>query len=261
MDRPRAHSVMQMRPPSQSTFFNVRASKLFQKVSAKFSRSPDPAHPATRDSRDSAANSANNSPYMRRSTYSMDGAAKPYMSQPMLGLTLSHIEDSMAEDSDGSARSSPAWSEGGNNNNNNLNLNTRRSEGNMAINPTAATRAPPRPPHAPRRRRPPDPGPPHPQVMSNQNATIPATPALTIPPHPALNLTPATPISPSSPPPNALAFATAQALLPSTGFAAALLPAIPAETDSELDGAAGDADPDRGRTARPLRRRALADSV
>jgi hypothetical protein len=53
---------------------------------------------------------------MRRTAYSMDGAAKPYMSQPMLGLTLARqaeAEDRDAESaSDGSV--SPVRSEGGN---------------------------------------------------------------------------------------------------------------------------------------------------
>ncbi|KAJ7180128.1 hypothetical protein C8R43DRAFT_388887 [Mycena crocata] len=95
MERPRAHSVMQIRQ-TQSTF-HVRASKLLQKVSAKFGGRAPGADSG------SSANSAYDGPYMR-GTYSMDGpgVAKPYMSQPMLGLTLTRVEDTGA-DSDGSA--------------------------------------------------------------------------------------------------------------------------------------------------------------
>ncbi|KAF8186943.1 hypothetical protein K438DRAFT_1973138 [Mycena galopus ATCC 62051] len=151
MDRPRAHSVMQMRAPTQSAF-QVRASKLFQKVSAKFARAPPDSHSSNRDSSTNDANNMN-SPYMRRGTYSMDGAvAKPYMSQPMLGLMLTrHVEDpdpdAGAEESDGSGSGSerggvlglPVGSV-----NMGMTLNSRRSDGNIVLHPAA----PPRPSRA-----------------------------------------------------------------------------------------------------------------
>ncbi|KAF7316434.1 hypothetical protein MIND_00162400 [Mycena indigotica] len=94
MDRPRANSVMQVR--SSQSAFQLRASKLFQKVSSKFTRSsPDPG----------GTPSIRRGPYMHSA--SLDGGVKPYMSQPMLGLMLSTVEDN--GDSDGS--DSPVRSE------------------------------------------------------------------------------------------------------------------------------------------------------
>nr|GAT48066.1 predicted protein [Mycena chlorophos] len=80
---------MQVRPTQSA--FQLRASKLFQKVSSKFTRSsPDPGgtHPQPYEG-----------PYMRNA-YSMDASVKPYMSQPVLGLMLAPVEDN--GDSDGS---------------------------------------------------------------------------------------------------------------------------------------------------------------
>ncbi|KAJ7163712.1 hypothetical protein C8R46DRAFT_320120 [Mycena filopes] len=198
-ERPRAHSVMQMRP-TQSAFHvsspassppntpfeqgectQVRASKLFQKVSAKF---------APRGGPNDAAGGMGNSPYMR-GTYSMDGAAittKPYMSQPMLGLALTRTMEDTAE-SDGSA--SPARSDG-----------SPPAAAPPPAPPPAATARPPHPSRAP----PPAPysstsAPNTPNTTTNtlSNTTNPARRQLTLAPVPVtLNLTPATPTSPTA---------------------------------------------------------------
>ncbi|KAJ7211275.1 hypothetical protein GGX14DRAFT_697370, partial [Mycena pura] len=123
MDRPRAHSVMQIRPIQSS--FHVRASKFFQKVSSKFTRPPQNPGGNT---------STYDGPYMRNS---MDAAAKPYMSQPVLGLMLAPVEDNV--ESDGSE--SPPRNDVGN-----MGVQHHALPLPTSLRPTPPSRTPPPPP-------------------------------------------------------------------------------------------------------------------
>ncbi|KAF7304944.1 hypothetical protein MKEN_01208700 [Mycena kentingensis (nom. inval.)] len=119
MDRPRAHSTVARQ--TQSTF-HVRASRLFHRVSSKFSRTQqDPSVSAAKDP-------SYTGPYMRHTSSLDDRFAKPYLSQPMLLLDNA--------DSDGSE--SPVRSE-------TENVSLPRA----SPRPPRPLRAPPPPPQIP----------------------------------------------------------------------------------------------------------------